>query len=59
LALRRTVEGLSAAGFPQELPPTMIYDIEDRVRSFELIAEKVAGGLRREPLTPLARQEFS
>jgi luciferase family oxidoreductase group 1 len=28
---------------------TMIYDIEDRVRSFELITEKVAGGLRLEP----------
>jgi luciferase family oxidoreductase group 1 len=27
---------------------TMVYDVEDRVRSFELIAEKVAGGLRRE-----------
>ncbi len=24
----------------------MVYDIEDRVHSFELIAEKVAGGLR-------------
>ncbi|MGC5031884.1 LLM class flavin-dependent oxidoreductase [Micromonospora sp. DT229] len=26
---------------------TMVYDIADRVRSFELIAERVAGGLRR------------
>jgi luciferase family oxidoreductase group 1 len=26
---------------------TMVYDIADRVHSFELIAEKVAGGLRR------------
>jgi hypothetical protein len=25
----------------------MVYDISDRIRSFELIAEKVAGGLRR------------
>ncbi|MEV4809936.1 LLM class flavin-dependent oxidoreductase [Micromonospora avicenniae] len=25
---------------------TMVYDIEDRVRSFELVAEQVAGGLR-------------
>jgi len=24
---------------------TMVYDIGDRIRSFELIAEKVAGGL--------------
>ena len=24
---------------------TMVYDIEDRIRSFELITEKVAGGL--------------
>jgi len=24
----------------------MVYDIEDRIRSFELIAEKVASGLR-------------
>jgi alkanesulfonate monooxygenase SsuD/methylene tetrahydromethanopterin reductase-like flavin-dependent oxidoreductase (luciferase family) len=26
---------------------TMVYDIRDRVRSFELIAEKVVGGLRQ------------
>jgi hypothetical protein len=26
---------------------TLVYDVDDRVRSFELIAEKVAGGLRR------------
>jgi luciferase family oxidoreductase group 1 len=26
---------------------TMVYDISDRIRSFELIAEKVAGGLRQ------------
>jgi luciferase family oxidoreductase group 1 len=26
---------------------TMVYDISDRIRSFELIAEKVAGGLHR------------
>lgn len=26
---------------------TMVYDIEDRIRSFELVAEQVAGGLRR------------
>jgi hypothetical protein len=26
---------------------TLVYDIADRIRSFELIAEKVAGGLRR------------
>jgi len=25
-----------------------VYDIGDRIRSFELIAEKVAGGLRRD-----------
>ncbi|MDG4788630.1 LLM class flavin-dependent oxidoreductase [Micromonospora sp. WMMD1102] len=27
---------------------TLVYDIADRVRSYELIAEKVAGGLRRQ-----------
>ncbi len=27
---------------------TLVYDIGDRIRSFELIAEKVAGGLRRD-----------
>jgi luciferase family oxidoreductase group 1 len=27
---------------------TMVYDIADRIRSFELVAEKVAGGLRRD-----------
>jgi hypothetical protein len=26
---------------------TMVYDIEDRIRSFELITEKVAGGLAK------------
>ena len=26
---------------------TMVYDIQDRIRSFELIADKVAGGLTR------------
>jgi luciferase family oxidoreductase group 1 len=26
---------------------TMVYDIQDRIRSFELISEKVAGGLRQ------------
>ena len=26
---------------------TMVYDIADRIRSFELITEKVAAGLRR------------
>jgi luciferase family oxidoreductase group 1 len=26
---------------------TMVYDIDDRIRSFELVAEHVAGGLRR------------
>jgi hypothetical protein len=25
-----------------------VYDIEDRIRSFELVAEKVAGGVLRE-----------
>ena len=42
---------------------TMVYDIEDRVRSFELIAEKVAGSLATpapdlrapEPLMPAPR----
>ena len=35
---------------------TMVYDIEDRIRSFELIAEKVAGGLvtRRRAAAPAA-----
>ena len=31
---------------------TMVYDIEDRIRSFELIAEKVAPGLRRAAAPP-------
>jgi hypothetical protein len=26
---------------------TMVYDIADRIRSFELVTEKVAAGLRR------------
>jgi len=37
---------LRRSGADELMLTTMVYDIEDRVRSFELIAEKVAPGLR-------------
>jgi len=46
--VRRELAGLLERTGADELMLTaMVYDIEDRVRSFELIAEKVAPGLRR------------
>ncbi|MEV1144410.1 LLM class flavin-dependent oxidoreductase [Micromonospora sp. NPDC049799] len=38
---------LARTGADELMLTTLVYDLEDRVRSFELIAEKVAGGLRR------------
>jgi luciferase family oxidoreductase group 1 len=44
--VRRQLTGLLERTGADELMLTaMVYDIEDRIRSFELIAEKVAGGL--------------
>jgi alkanesulfonate monooxygenase SsuD/methylene tetrahydromethanopterin reductase-like flavin-dependent oxidoreductase (luciferase family) len=45
---RQLGELLERTGADELMLTTMVYDIADRVRSFELIAEKVAGGLRRE-----------
>ncbi|SDZ09234.1 luciferase family oxidoreductase, group 1 [Micromonospora pattaloongensis] len=46
--VRRQLEELSARTKADELMlTTMVYDVGDRVRSFELVAEKVVGGLRR------------
>jgi luciferase family oxidoreductase group 1 len=46
--VRRQLAELVARTQADELMlTTMVYDIEDRVRSFELIATEVAGGLRR------------
>jgi luciferase family oxidoreductase group 1 len=45
--VRRQLTELLARTHADELMlTTMVYDIADRVRSFELVAEKVAGGLR-------------
>ncbi|MGC5051988.1 LLM class flavin-dependent oxidoreductase [Micromonospora sp. DT48] len=38
---------LASTGADELMLTTMVYDIADRVRSFELIATEVAGGLRR------------
>ncbi|MFG2061263.1 LLM class flavin-dependent oxidoreductase [Micromonospora sp. NPDC048871] len=38
---------LARTGADELMLTTMVYDIADRVRSFELIAERIAGGLRR------------
>ena len=38
---------LERTGADELMLTTMVYDVADRVRSFELIAERVAGGLRR------------
>ncbi|MFG1950834.1 LLM class flavin-dependent oxidoreductase [Micromonospora sp. NPDC048830] len=46
--VRRELAGLLARTGADELMLTApVYDVADRVRSYELIAEKVAGGLRR------------
>ncbi|MFC7548520.1 LLM class flavin-dependent oxidoreductase [Plantactinospora sp. GCM10030261] len=46
--VRRQLTDLLAATRADELMlTTMVYDIDDRIRSFELIAETVAGGLPR------------
>jgi luciferase family oxidoreductase group 1 len=46
--VRRQLTGLLARTGANELMlTTMVYDIADRIRSYELIAEKVAGGLTR------------
>jgi luciferase family oxidoreductase group 1 len=41
-------ELLRRTGADELMLTTLVYDIEDRVHSFELIAENVAGGLRRD-----------
>ncbi|WP_305798118.1 LLM class flavin-dependent oxidoreductase [Micromonospora sp. U56] len=38
---------LARTGADELMVTTMVYDVADRVRSFELVAEKVAGGLKR------------
>jgi luciferase family oxidoreductase group 1 len=38
---------LERTGADELMLTTMVYDVADRVRSFELVAEQVAGGLRR------------
>ncbi|MFJ8578752.1 LLM class flavin-dependent oxidoreductase [Micromonospora sp. NPDC093277] len=38
---------LERTGADELMLTTMVYDVADRIRSFELIAERVAGGLRR------------
>ncbi|GGL95850.1 LLM class flavin-dependent oxidoreductase [Micromonospora yangpuensis] len=44
---RQLTELLARTGADELMLTTLVYDVADRVRSFELIAEKVAGGLRR------------
>ncbi|WP_240742099.1 LLM class flavin-dependent oxidoreductase [Micromonospora zingiberis] len=44
---RQLGELLARTGADELMLTTMVYDIADRVRSFELVAEEVAGGLRR------------
>ncbi|MFC0504583.1 LLM class flavin-dependent oxidoreductase [Micromonospora costi] len=44
---RQLSELLERTGADELMITTMVYDVEDRVRSYELIAEQVAGGLRR------------
>ncbi|KWV33511.1 LLM class flavin-dependent oxidoreductase [Micromonospora rifamycinica] len=44
---RQLTELLARTGANELMLTTMVYDVADRVRSFELVAEKVAGGLTR------------
>jgi luciferase family oxidoreductase group 1 len=45
---RQLGELVERTGADELMLTTLVYDIADRIGSFELIAEKVAGGLRRE-----------
>ncbi|MBE1492237.1 LLM class flavin-dependent oxidoreductase [Plantactinospora soyae] len=45
---RQLTDLLARTGADELMLTTLVYDIADRVRSYELIAEKVVGGLRRE-----------
>ncbi|MEU4678156.1 LLM class flavin-dependent oxidoreductase [Micromonospora sp. NPDC023737] len=45
---RQLTHLLERTGADELMLTTMVYDIEDRIRSFELVAEQVAGGLRRD-----------
>jgi luciferase family oxidoreductase group 1 len=45
---RQLGELLDRTGADELMLTTLVYDIEDRIRSYELIAEKVAGGLASE-----------
>ncbi|MEV4827561.1 LLM class flavin-dependent oxidoreductase [Micromonospora sp. NPDC049257] len=44
---RQLTELLARTGANELMLTTMVYDVADRVRSFELVAEKVVGGLSR------------
>lgn len=44
---RQLGELLERTGADELMLTTMVYDVADRVRSFELIADRVAGGLTR------------
>ncbi|MEV6369100.1 LLM class flavin-dependent oxidoreductase [Micromonospora musae] len=44
---RQLTELLARTGADELMLTTMVYDVADRVRSFELVAEQVVGGLRR------------
>ncbi|MGK5741815.1 LLM class flavin-dependent oxidoreductase [Micromonospora sp. URMC 103] len=45
---RQLSELLERTGADELMLTTLVYDVADRVRSYELIAEQVAGGLRRD-----------
>ncbi|MEU5946651.1 LLM class flavin-dependent oxidoreductase [Micromonospora sp. NPDC047465] len=45
---RQLGELLARTGADELMLTTLVYDVADRVRSYELIAAKVAGGLRRD-----------
>ncbi|ASW55973.1 LLM class flavin-dependent oxidoreductase [Plantactinospora sp. KBS50] len=44
---RQLADLVERTGADELMLTTMVYDLADRVRSFELVAERVAGGLRR------------
>ena len=46
---RQLTDLLARTGADELMLTTLVYDVADRVRSFELIADKVVGGLRRQP----------
>lgn len=56
---RQLTDLVERTGADELMLTTLVYDVQDRVRSYELIAEQVAGGLRRGRETRSSRQRHA